>query len=825
MDSDSIFMKKLLLMIVFTFTPFFLFSFSGTELRRIPDNSNIFSSHSPQMSAVSSNIIFARSLSRNDIQAAVDAASPGDMIQLPPGIKTDFSGTVRITKDNLHLRGQGASKTQIKVLGINQNRPLFLFVGTSGCRLSNVKLEASNTKDAQEVLVTFENSTNFEVSYCEFTKSSFFCIGVFGHPVVGVIHNNYFHDGFRPGFGYGVYVNGTAAGELDGDKGDASWSDPLSLGTTDGLYVEDCIMSNFRHYIASADGARYIARYNTITANAYSGEDVFDTHGYGASAPGNRGVRKCEIYENTVNFENGNWWFHIRDSGDGVIFNNTVTGLPAQSEFLYLNHGCCNANNCGSYPLPDQVRNLYVWGNQVNGSAYNAANETIHCEDEAEYPYFRKNRDWFDYPMPGYSPLAYPHPLRQSAGPSIALSTDSLEYSALVGGGAPASQMIQIANAGGGLLDWSVSDNAAWLSSSPTSGQEYGVISVSVDPTNLTAGTHTARISISSPNADNSPQRILVTFSYFSSAPKQLSIQTATGSPASGTGGTTQPEPGLHSVSGGSQIQIQAQPYQNYRFSSWGGDANASQRYQSPMTLLMDADKYITANFCSRCGDINGDFAITPGDAQIAFDIYLGRIPNPSFCQLENADVNCDGTKNLPNVTPMDAQLIFSKFLGQNELPTSCSAILRDDALLSASSIATSTKNARLFTDSPLKRSDRELIIPVIINDPFAIQAFGFDLIFPSDHLQFVSIEETDFSGKFLTLGANLISSGVVRVGGYAAAPFPGTSPALIALVFLEETEIVAPIQVEIVNVVDDLSDIISQKNCFGKGKRVPLDR
>jgi len=243
------------------------------------------------------------------------------------------------------------------------------------------------------------------------------------------------------------------------------------------------------------------------------------------------------------------------------------------------------------------------------------------------------------------------------------------------------------------------------------------------------------------------------------------------------------------------------------------------------MTLLMDADKYITANFCSRCGDINGDFAITPGDAQIAFDIYLGRIPNPSFCQLENADVNCDGTKNLPNVTPMDAQLIFSKFLGQNELPTSCSAILRDDALLSASSIATSTKNARLFTDSPLKRSDRELIIPVIINDPFAIQAFGFDLIFPSDHLQFVSIEETDFSGKFLTLGANLISSGVVRVGGYAAAPFPGTSPALIALVFLEETEIVAPIQVEIVNVVDDLSDIISQKNCFGKGKRVPLDR
>jgi hypothetical protein len=576
-------------------------------------------------------------------------------------------------------------------------------------------------------------------------------------------------------------------------------------------------MSNFRHYIASADGARYIARYNTITANANSGEDVFDTHGYGASGPGNRGVRKCEIYENTVNFENGNWWFQIRDSGDGVIFNNTATGMLAQSEFLYLNHSCCNANNCGSYPLPDQVRSLYLWGNVVNGTAYNSARETRHCEDETGYPFFQKNRDWFDYPMPGYSPLSYPHPLRQNTGPSIALSTSSLEFSAIVGSGAPADQMIQIANGGGGLLDWSVSDNAGWLNCSPITGQEYGEILVSVNPTNLTAGTHSAIINISSPNASNTPQEIQVTFLYFSSAPKQLSIQTATGSPASGSGGTTQPAPGVHSVSGGTQIQVRAQPYQNYRFSVWSGDSNATEKYNSLMTLFMDADKFITANFCSRCGDINGDFAITPGDAQIAFDIYLGKVSNLSFCQLENADVNCDGTKNLPNVTPRDAQLIFSKFLGKNELTTNCSAILRGDALFSASLKRSSTGKVRLILDTPRYSSEREIIIPVIINDPFAIQAFGFDLIFPSDKFQFIAIEETDFSEKFLMIDANLIKGDVLRVGGYATAPYQGTSPALIALVFQVMKESDEPIRVEIMNAVDDFSEPYPQDNRLRK--------
>jgi len=81
----------------------------------------------------------------------------------------------------------------------------------------------------------------------------------------------------------------------------------------------------------------------------------------------------------------------------------------------------------------------------------------------------------------------------------------------------------------------------------------------------------------------------------------------------------------------------------------------------------VDRDKSISAMFCSNCGDVNGDLNITPLDAQEAFEIFLSKILNPTECQLENADVNCDGTKPAPLVNPRDAQAIFNKYLGKSE--------------------------------------------------------------------------------------------------------------------------------------------------------------
>jgi len=60
---------------------------------------------------------------------------------------------------------------------------------------------------------------------------------------------------------------------------------------------------------------------------------------------------------------------------------------------------------------------------------------------------------------------------------------------------------------------------------------------------------------------------------------------------------------------------------------------------------------------CPRLGDVTGDGSITPGDAQLAFEIYLGRVA-PNYCQAKTSDANCD-----TNITPQDAQWIFEHYL------------------------------------------------------------------------------------------------------------------------------------------------------------------
>ena len=60
------------------------------------------------------------------------------------------------------------------------------------------------------------------------------------------------------------------------------------------------------------------------------------------------------------------------------------------------------------------------------------------------------------------------------------------------------------------------------------------------------------------------------------------------------------------------------------------------------------------------CGDVNLDEDLTPGDALLAFQHYLGIAEPPlDQCQLDQADVTLDD-----DITPADALCIFQKYLG-----------------------------------------------------------------------------------------------------------------------------------------------------------------
>jgi len=97
-----------------------------------------------------------------------------------------------------------------------------------------------------------------------------------------------------------------------------------------------------------------------------------------------------------------------------------------------------------------------------------------------------------------------------SSGVSLWSSPAPPSFSGTVGGPAPATQTLTI-NSTGGLLSWTATDNATWLSLSPSSGSTPGNLTMTVNPVGLAAGTYNGLITVTAPSANNSPHYVPVT--------------------------------------------------------------------------------------------------------------------------------------------------------------------------------------------------------------------------------------------------------------------------------------------------------------------------
>jgi len=82
-----------------------------------------------------------------------------------------------------------------------------------------------------------------------------------------------------------------------------------------------------------------------------------------------------------------------------------------------------------------------------------------------------------------------------------------------VGGSAPATQTVNISNAGGGTLAWSASSNSPWLTVSPASGMGAGTLTLGINTAGLSAQTYNGEIAVTAAGAANSPQTIFVALS------------------------------------------------------------------------------------------------------------------------------------------------------------------------------------------------------------------------------------------------------------------------------------------------------------------------
>ncbi|MEW5902066.1 MAG: hypothetical protein AB1715_11435, partial [Acidobacteriota bacterium] len=245
-----------------------------------------------------------------------------------------------------------------------------------------------------------------------------------------------------------------------------------------------------------------------------------------------------------------------------------------------------------------------------------------------------------------------------------------------------------------------------------------------------------------------------------------------------------------------------------------------------------------TANFtfypCARLGDVNNDGSVTPGDAQSAFEIYLGKL-NPTFCQSMTSDGNCSGT-----TTPGDAQDIFEHYLGKKNLPLCCaesSSVLVDLAMEASLTALEDTRDfrpergsrslerSRSFPDPEERRRGAELRrrvfvldsigrpgeivnIPVLVTNPSGLGSFGFDVLYPGDLLEFLGAEKTVLTQEFDDLFGNEEAPGLVHVEGAAQqAILDNELGALVLLVFRvrEGDDLGLPVQV--LNPDQDLRD------------------
>ena len=81
--------------------------------------------------------------------------------------------------------------------------------------------------------------------------------------------------------------------------------------------------------------------------------------------------------------------------------------------------------------------------------------------------------------------------------PAIGASPTSLAFTATQGGANPAAQTLSISNTGGGTLTWSASDNAAWLTLSPSTGTGNGTVALNAATGTLTPATYSGTITLS----------------------------------------------------------------------------------------------------------------------------------------------------------------------------------------------------------------------------------------------------------------------------------------------------------------------------------------
>jgi len=336
--------------------------------------------------------IIATSCSKQDIETAINTVknAGGGTVYVPEGT-AEHTGAAIEVHGSVSIIGAGIGKTVI-----SRNSGSFFSYDTryyggagesprfSGFTLQN--LNGAETRSLESVY--FRGLNNFRMDHCHI--KGYFSNGLHVHSSYGVIDHCNLEMMWISA--YGIRVTGY----------DDVWVEDINtlLGSDKAIFIEDCVVSGGGHQIATSGGAtHYVLRHCTLNL---AGSSSVDAHG--AGYPGHYGPtygsRCVEIYDNVINRPNSTN-IGIRGGG-GVIYNNTLNNKIA----LVLESG-----SSGSYPLPDQVHDLWIWNNNIQEIVVTSWGGT---GDLIAADYIQEGRDYFLHEKINYSPYPYPHPLAKS---------------------------------------------------------------------------------------------------------------------------------------------------------------------------------------------------------------------------------------------------------------------------------------------------------------------------------------------------------------------------------------------------------------------------
>jgi len=130
--------------------------------------------------------------------------------------------------------------------------------------------------------------------------------------------------------------------------------------------------------------------------------------------------------------------------------------------------------------------------------------------------------------------------------------------------------------------------------------------------------------------------------------------------------GTTNPAPGTYTHYNRTEVQIEAIPDDGYNFFYWSGDVPLGHENDNPITITMDSDKSIKANFQYTLTIAAGTGGTTnPSPGTHAFDTgtdaTVTAVPNSGY-QFSNWSGDASGTTNPITITMDSDKSIIASF-------------------------------------------------------------------------------------------------------------------------------------------------------------------